>query len=124
MSLLGEQRLPLGTRKLHWLPFWTTSCQWSELCKDVESSQRSQGARVAAGCPQGGVLSSLLWCLLVDDLLSDLRRAGFYAQGYADDITIMVSGRFEGVVSERMQVALRLVETWCRKEGLNVNCSG
>ncbi|GJQ79621.1 hypothetical protein Trydic_g16462 [Trypoxylus dichotomus] len=23
MSLLGEQRLPLGTRKLHWLPIWT-----------------------------------------------------------------------------------------------------
>ncbi|GJQ71812.1 hypothetical protein Trydic_g11497 [Trypoxylus dichotomus] len=41
---------------------------------------------------------------------------GFYAQGCADDIAIMVSGRFEGVVFERMQVALRLVETWCRKE--------
>ncbi|GJQ67996.1 hypothetical protein Trydic_g16736 [Trypoxylus dichotomus] len=69
------------------------------------------GATVAAGCSQGGGLSPLLWCLSVDDLLSDLRRAGFYVQGYADDITIMVSGRFEDVVSERMQVALRLVET-------------
>ncbi|GJQ70299.1 hypothetical protein Trydic_g22737 [Trypoxylus dichotomus] len=55
------------------------SCQWSELCKDLESSQRSQGMTVVADCPQGGVLSPLLWCLLVDDLLSDLRRAGFYA---------------------------------------------
>ncbi|GJQ68737.1 hypothetical protein Trydic_g17269 [Trypoxylus dichotomus] len=51
------------------------------------------GATVAAGWPQGGALSPLFWCLLVNDLLSDLRRAGFYAQGYADDITIMVSGR-------------------------------
>ncbi|GJQ78507.1 hypothetical protein Trydic_g11622 [Trypoxylus dichotomus] len=51
------------------------------------------GATVAAGCPQSGVLPPLLWCLLVDDLLSDLRRVGFYAQGFADDITIMVSGR-------------------------------
>ncbi|GJQ85546.1 hypothetical protein Trydic_g10845 [Trypoxylus dichotomus] len=67
-------------------------------------------ATVVAVCPQRGVLSPLLWCLLVDDLLSDLRRAGFYAQGYADDITIMVGGGFERVVSERMQVALRLVE--------------
>ncbi|GJQ73267.1 hypothetical protein Trydic_g13640 [Trypoxylus dichotomus] len=32
-----------------------------------------------AGCPQDGVLSPLLWCLLVDDLLTDLRKAGFYA---------------------------------------------
>ncbi|GJQ72418.1 hypothetical protein Trydic_g3497 [Trypoxylus dichotomus] len=53
-------------------------------------------AMVAAGCPQGGVLSPLLWCLLVDDLLSDLRRAGFYAQSCADDITIMVSGSLQG----------------------------
>ncbi|GJQ84924.1 hypothetical protein Trydic_g530 [Trypoxylus dichotomus] len=73
-------------------------------------------ATVAAGCPQGDVLSPLLWCLLFD-----LQQAGFYAQGYADDITTMVSERFEGVLSERMQVAFRLVETCCRKQGLNVN---
>ncbi|GJQ87922.1 hypothetical protein Trydic_g1186 [Trypoxylus dichotomus] len=42
-------------------------------------------ATVAASC----VLSPLLWCLLVDDLLSDLRKASFYAQSCADDITIM-----------------------------------
>ncbi|GJQ67271.1 hypothetical protein Trydic_g8174 [Trypoxylus dichotomus] len=57
---------------------------------------------VAASCPQGGVLSPLLWCLVVADLLSDLRWAGFYARGYADDITITASGRLECVVSERM----------------------
>ncbi|GJQ72386.1 hypothetical protein Trydic_g3468 [Trypoxylus dichotomus] len=57
----------------------------------------------------------------MDNLLCNLREAGFYAQGYADDIAVMVSGKFEGMVCERMQVALRLIETWCRKEGLNVN---
>ncbi|GJQ84416.1 hypothetical protein Trydic_g3889 [Trypoxylus dichotomus] len=66
-------------------------------------------ATATAACPPGGVLSPLLWCLLVDDLLSDLREAGFYAQGYADDITIIVGGRFVGVVSERMQVGRNVV---------------
>ncbi|GJQ65277.1 hypothetical protein Trydic_g7398 [Trypoxylus dichotomus] len=41
MSLLGKQRLPMCTNKLHWLRFWTLrallivrpSCQWSGLCK-------------------------------------------------------------------------------------------
>lgn len=58
--------------------------------------------------------------LVVDDLLSELQIGGFHAQGYADDITIMVCGKFEVVVSARKQVALRLVERWCKK-GLNVN---
>ncbi|GJQ71832.1 hypothetical protein Trydic_g11512 [Trypoxylus dichotomus] len=55
-----------------------------------------------AGCPQGGLLSPLLWCLLADHLLPDLREAGFYAQGY-----VMVTGRFEGVVSESCSQARR-----------------
>ncbi|GJQ72695.1 hypothetical protein Trydic_g1352 [Trypoxylus dichotomus] len=50
---LARQRLPLGTRKFHWLPFWTLRapltgrppCQLSGLCKDVKSSQRSPGRR-------------------------------------------------------------------------------
>ncbi|GJQ65068.1 hypothetical protein Trydic_g7218 [Trypoxylus dichotomus] len=79
------------------------------------------GAPVAADCSQDDVLSPLLWCLLVIYLLSDLRKTGFYA--HVGETTIMVSGRFEEVVSERMQVALRLVETWYRKEGLGVNSS-
>ncbi|GJQ83786.1 hypothetical protein Trydic_g5647 [Trypoxylus dichotomus] len=124
MSMLGEQRLPLGTKKLLWLPFWTLrapligrpSCQCSWVGKDVESNQRLP-AMVVVGCPQSGVLSPLLWCLLVDDLLFDLREAGFYSQGYVDDVTMMVSGMFNGVVSERMQAALRLVQIWCRREG-------
>ncbi|GJQ80620.1 hypothetical protein Trydic_g9206 [Trypoxylus dichotomus] len=73
------------------------------------------------GCPQGGVLSPLLWCLLVGDVLSDLREAGYYAQDYADDIAIIITRKFEGVVSEGIQVVLMFIETWFRKEDLNVN---
>jgi hypothetical protein len=32
---------------------------------------------VSRGCPQGGVLSPLLWCL-VDDLIARLNRGGIY----------------------------------------------
>ena len=37
---------------------------------------------VTRGCPQGGVLSPLLWCLVVDDLLVRL-EGNVYTQGYA-----------------------------------------
>ncbi|GJQ81474.1 hypothetical protein Trydic_g3700 [Trypoxylus dichotomus] len=40
----------------------------------------------------------------------DFQEAGFYSQDYADDMTIIASERFVGVVSERVQVALREVE--------------
>jgi hypothetical protein len=46
----------------------------------------SKSIEVAKGCPQGGVLSPLLWCLVVEELITRLNRVRIYAQGYADDI--------------------------------------
>jgi Reverse transcriptase (RNA-dependent DNA polymerase). len=37
------------------------------------------------GCPQGGVLTPILWWLVVNDLLLDLQKEGFQVYGYADD---------------------------------------
>jgi len=48
---------------------------------------------VSRGCPQGGVLSPLLWCL-VDDLIARLNGGGIYTQGYADDICLLAVGKF------------------------------
>lgn len=81
----------------------------------------TRGVTAAKGCPQGGVLSPLLWSLVVDSLLWKLDREGIHVQGYADDITILVSGKFGGVISNLTQRALGIVETWCTAEGLTVN---
>jgi len=48
---------------------------------------------VSRGCPQGGVLSPLLWCL-VDDLIARLNGGGICTQGYADDICLLAVGKF------------------------------
>lgn len=55
------------------------------------------------------------------ELLYQLRVAGFHAEGYTEDITIIVYGKFEGIVSEKVQVRLKFVQRWCQKEGLPVN---
>jgi hypothetical protein len=47
----------------------------------------SVGFAIPRGCPQGGVLSLLLWCLVVDDLLTRLSGGGVFIQGYADDMS-------------------------------------
>jgi ribonuclease HI len=77
--------------------------------------------RVTKGTPQGGCLSPLLWSLVIDDLLERLNRSGVYAQGYADDICIMVAGKFQGTISELLQNALKLTERWCLDEDLSIN---
>ena len=73
------------------------------------------------GCAQGGVLSPLLWNLVIDKLITELNLGGFFTQGYADDLVIIVQGKFHNIVIDRMQQALRLVEEWCIKENLRVN---
>jgi hypothetical protein len=78
-------------------------------------------AQVVGGCPQGGVLSSLLWNLVVDRLLVITNDLDFSTFGYADDIVIIVQGTFEHTVRELMQSALDVVVNWVVKEGLNIS---
>ena len=80
----------------------------------------SVGLVISRGCPQVGVLSPLLWCLVVDDLLARL-SGGVFIQGYAGDICFLAVGKFPNTVSGLMQSALSTVETWCNKVGLSVN---
>ena len=103
-----------------------TICRW---IKNMLHDRRAQSAllgetmdvSVAKGCPQGGVLSPLLWDLVVDELLVNLNRQGFYTQGYADDLVILVRGKHLPALSGRMQAALKIVEAWCITENLKVN---
>jgi hypothetical protein len=77
--------------------------------------------RATRGCPQGGVLSPLLWCLVVDGLLTSLEQQGFETIGFADDLVIMVRGKDDKTISRRLQTALNITWEWCIKEGLSVN---
>jgi hypothetical protein len=78
-------------------------------------------ARVAGGCPQGGVLSPLLWNLVVDELLAGINDQGFCAMGYADDIVIIVQGKFTHTVRELMQPALNEVVKWTTEDRLSIS---
>jgi hypothetical protein len=66
-------------------------------------------AKVVGGCLQGGVVSPLLWNLVVDRFLTITNDLGFNTFGYADDIVIVVQGKFAHTVREIMQEALNVV---------------
>jgi ribonuclease HI len=73
------------------------------------------------GCPQGGVLSPLIWILIADSLLRDLNAAKFFAVGYADDFSLVVRGKFLDAVYSRMSAALDIVNKFTNYTGLSVN---
>ena len=66
----------------------------------------------------GGVLSLLLRCLVVNDLLTRLSGGSIFVQGHVDDICLLAVGIFPNTVSGLMQWALLTVETWCSEVGL------
>jgi hypothetical protein len=67
---------------------------------------------VRRGCPQGDVLSPLLWNMVINSLLSRLNYESLWAQGFADDIAIVINGKFLSTICELMQKALFIVEIW------------
>jgi hypothetical protein len=80
-------------------------CKW--ICAMLDSrninailSGETLRTSAARGCPQRGVLSPLLWSLVVDDLLWELNSNGYYTIRYADDIAILINGKFPYTVSE------------------------
>jgi retron-type reverse transcriptase len=103
-----------------------TCCRWiwSMLeCKLVHVSLMGSNltAKVAGGYPRVGVLSPLLWNLVVDRLLTVTNDLGFSTFGYADDIVIIVQGKFAHTVREIMQKALNILAKWAAEEGLNIS---
>lgn len=79
--------------------------------------------RPKRGCPQGGCLSPLIWCIVIDELIRILlRESGVHVTAYADDLVLFTKeGINENEMRNKLQRALKLVEEWCKKTGLFVN---
>lgn len=75
------------------------------------------------GCPQGGVISPLLWTIVIDDLIAMLNNMGYYTIGYADVVCIIIVGTRGTSISERMKRAIKLTMDWCGTHGLSINPS-
>jgi hypothetical protein len=88
-------------------------------CRSVRVEIRGSNIRVLVnrGCPQGGVLSPILWNMVVDYLLRRIHNTHYQAQGYADDVALLQKSKLLSTLCDRMQGALN----WCREIGLSVN---
>lgn len=77
--------------------------------------------RATRGNPQGGVLSPLLWLIVMNSLIKRLHEHGFKTLGYADDLCVSCRGKFLSALSDRTQAAIKMVEVWCQEMGRRVN---
>lgn len=79
--------------------------------------------KVERGCPQGGVLSPLLWNLVVDEVLGLLRTTvpQVYSQGFADDLAGFARGKFPDEVSRDAQMYIDIVSRWADRVDLGVD---
>ena len=75
------------------------------------------------GCPQGGVLSPLLWLILADELISHLNKFGFYTQAYADDFATVLVGQHIKTLEDLLNTVLNEMTNWCNRVGLSINCN-
>ena len=70
--------------------------------------------------PQGGILSPLVWNLVMDSLLKEFQSGPVKAVGYADDIIIMASGIDMGINVGNIQLALNKILNWGKEKGLYI----
>lgn len=68
---------------------------------------------VSKGCPQGGVLPPLLYILVKDSVLKTLNDMGYNSHSFADDLAVILIGKFISSLCELMQHAFALIENWC-----------
>jgi hypothetical protein len=92
-----------------------TCCRWVGSMLESRLVHTSlMGSNLAAqavvGCPQGAVCP--LWNSVVDKLLVEASGLGFNILGYADDIVIIVHGKFAHTVGALMRSAVNVVVKW------------
>ncbi|KAG8184453.1 hypothetical protein JTE90_002302 [Oedothorax gibbosus] len=114
MSLLNKAECPkdlfllfedyLGDRKVTYLN------------GDMEISKA-----VERGCPQGSCSGPLLWNMIADEALKLNWPDGCYAQAYADDIVLVVSGDTRGTLECRGNAALTMLKSWADEFKLRFN---
>ena len=80
----------------------------------VELAGDTVEREITKGNPQGGILSPFLWNSVVNSLLVQLKREGFYSQAYADDLALLISGSDARWVRSRAQRALDIAVEWAR----------
>ena len=90
------------------------------------NSTYSSSFSVSNGVKQGGIISPILYCIYIDDLLLKLKHSGYGctmgynycgALGYADDLILL------SPTVSLMKLMLGICETYAKKHKINFNAN-
>ena len=73
------------------------------------------------GCPQGGVLSPLIWNLALNTFLSTLGINSNFIQAFADDLVILISGFCRTTLRDLAQAQMNNINSWCHLNGMKLS---
>lgn len=99
-----------------WLIGMLESRQISSEVGEIKTKKRT-----TRGTPQGGVISPLLWLMVISRILRKLRNKGVRIVAYADDVAVLVTGKDLQTISDLMKAYLREITEWAEENGLGVN---
>lgn len=115
MSQLRRMNAPELTRRI--ISSYLNDRTMKLKTNDMTIEHRPHGK----GCPQGGVLSPTLWLIVVNDLLSELRKDGFQCVAYADDLTVLCMTRNEQELFSQIEKLVSKVRSWSSTTGIPLN---
>ncbi len=96
------ERRDVGRRAFRWIVNMLK-------CKNIHLTYQGESveARVVKCCPQGGALSPLLWCIVVDSLLLKLNTLGYTAYAYAGGLVIVIHSKHLNTVAGSWTAGVR-----------------
>ena len=66
-------------------------------------------------------MSPMIWNIIADTLLTQFKGTPIKVIGYADDVLLMISGKYSQTMTTLMQKALKKVTYWGELNGLTCN---
>ena len=87
----------------------------------VELKGLAREILIETGCPQGGILSVLLWNITFDLLLSKFTKGRVRCIGFADDGTLIITGKDLHKMRNQMQTAIDKVAKWADECGITIS---
>ncbi|KAF2357973.1 Reverse transcriptase domain [Trinorchestia longiramus] len=101
---------------LRWLHSYLTNRSFQVYFEGSYSSMR--GSR--SGVPQGGILSSMLFNLMMSDIPI---QTGVQLCEYADDLTFFTAHKDLHVATNKLQTQMDSLNKWSQEWGLKINCT-
>src|SRR5699024_8155941 len=73
---------------------------------------------VGRGYPHGGILSPVLWSIVINSLLVELDSQEFEPTAYADDLTVVCYGKNDDELKSKINLVTNIVRSWSTLIGI------